>query len=488
MQSNAISSDWVGLVVDGRFPLLEWRGGGEGNGVFLTEWDGPGGPKAAIKLLPGSHEAVEERLARWAEAAELSHPHLTRVFHTGRDFMDGVELAYAVTEYADEVLGEIIQERPLVPGEAREMLEPVLDTLAYLHGQGFVHGHLKPSNILAVDDRLKLAGDDLHRAGDSNHGPVKEGVYAAPETLSETISPTADLWMLGATLVEVLTQRPPASDARAGRDPIVPDSMPEPFAAIARACLRRAPSERATLDAVRAMMEGRILALGGVESRTPQSQIQAPGAEAAEVEAATIGTAGGEDHRKLGTGSAMKSRGPAKTRALALVALLIAVAAAIAIFAMLSRKPQRPAPSASEGQMRERQAPSAAEQGTSQPAESSAAKDRQDGEGASPTAAPEKGGIANRVMPDVAAKASQTIHGKVQVGVRVVVGQDGRVANVDFVSPGVSRYFASRAMEAARQWRFVPPRAGGQAVGSVWTLRFVFRQSGTEASATETSP
>ena len=41
MQSNAIASDWVGRVVDGRFPLLEWRGGGEESGVFLTEWDGP---------------------------------------------------------------------------------------------------------------------------------------------------------------------------------------------------------------------------------------------------------------------------------------------------------------------------------------------------------------------------------------------------------------------------------------------------------------
>jgi TonB family protein len=488
MQSNAIPGNWVGRVVDGRFPLLEWRGGSEGSGVFLTEWDGPGGPKAAIRLIPGDHEAVVERLVRWAAAAKLSHPHLTRVFYFGRDFVDGVELAYAVTEYADEVLGEIIQERPLEPGEARAVLEPVLDTLDYLHGQGFVHGHVKASNIVAVNDELKLAGDDLFRAGHTNHGPVEQGVYAAPETLSGTISPAADLWSLGATLVEVLTQHPPAFEAPARGDPGVPESVPEPFAAMARACLRRAPAERATLDVVRAMMEGKGAARSEAKRPSAGSEIQAPGAEVTEVEAAEVEAAGGEDQRELEAGSAMKSSGLRKTRGLALVALLVAVAAVIVLFAALSHKAQRPALSGSEGQASEGQASSTAGQGTQQPAESPTGKERQDGESLSPTAAPEKGGVANRVMPDVAAKASQTIHGKVQVEVRVAVDPDGGVANADFISPGVSRYFASRAMEAARRWRFTPPRVGGRAVGSVWALRFVFRQSGTEASATETSP
>jgi len=63
--------------------------------------------------------------------------------------------------YADEVLSEILPERALTPAEAKEMLAPVIDTLSYLHAKGLVHGRLKPSNILAVDDRLKLSGDSF---------------------------------------------------------------------------------------------------------------------------------------------------------------------------------------------------------------------------------------------------------------------------------------------------------------------------------------
>lgn len=508
MQRTVSPNDWVGRVVDGRFPLLESRGGSGASWVFLTEWEGPGGPRAAIKFVPGDREAVEKRLARWASAAELSHPRLMRVFHAGRTSIDGVELAYAVTECADEVLGEIIEERPLAPDEARAVLEPILDTLAYLHGQGFVHGHLKPSNIVAVNDRLKLAGDDLYRAGHTNHGAVEEGVYAAPETVSGTISPAADLWLLGVTLVEVLTQHPPAFDPRAGGEPVVPDSVPEPFAAMARACLRRAPAQRATLEQVRAMVEGKTAAVSGPERPSAPAEIQPAGAEtavgeAAEIEAAKvepprfeaakIGRAWGEDEREPDDGWGMESSRRAKTRALALVAVIVAVAAAILLFAALSRKAHQRAASGAgasgnEGQASETQAPSTAQQPTSQPAASSAGGGQQVGEGGSPAGVTAKGAVADRVMPDVAASAIRTIHGKVQVEVRVEVGPDGGVANADFISPGVSRYFASRAMEAARRWRFSPARAGRQAVRSVWTVRFVFRQSGTEASAKETSP
>ena len=74
-------------------------------------------------------------------------------------------LVYSVTEFAEEVLSEIIPERPLSPRETQEMLSPVLDALIYLHGKGFVHGHLKPSNIMVVGNQLKISGDGLRGHG-----------------------------------------------------------------------------------------------------------------------------------------------------------------------------------------------------------------------------------------------------------------------------------------------------------------------------------
>ena len=79
------------------------------------------------------------------------------LYHTGRCQIDNVWLIYAVTEYAEEVLAQILAERPLSPTETSEMLNPVVDALAYLHNNGVVHGRLGPANIMGVEDRLKIS-------------------------------------------------------------------------------------------------------------------------------------------------------------------------------------------------------------------------------------------------------------------------------------------------------------------------------------------
>src|SRR5713226_9453226 len=157
MNTAATRDDWVGRVIDGRFTLLQWLGGSAWGDVFLTELPGHPAQKAAIKLIPADATDAEAYIASWAATTNLSHPHLMRLFHTGRCQINTAPLLYAVMEYAEEDLSQIIPVRPLTPDEAREMLQPVLDALSYLHEKGFVHGHLKPSNIMVVDDQLKLS-------------------------------------------------------------------------------------------------------------------------------------------------------------------------------------------------------------------------------------------------------------------------------------------------------------------------------------------
>jgi TonB family protein len=91
-------------------------------------------------------------------------------------------------------------------------------------------------------------------------------------------------------------------------------------------------------------------------------------------------------------------------------------------------------------------------------------------------------------MPDILPSARRTIHGKVEVRVRVTVDAGGAVANAAFDSRRDSKYFANKAIEAARNWKFKPPRVDGQAVASVWTLRFQFKRNGTEVTPLEVSP
>ena len=100
---------------------------------------------------------------------------------------------------AEENLAQVLAERPLAADEMREMLGPVVDVLAYLHKQGIVHGDIKPSNILANGDQLKLSSDALSRAGEPSDGRLRASAYNPPEsspgfipmprTMSELMAP-----------------------------------------------------------------------------------------------------------------------------------------------------------------------------------------------------------------------------------------------------------------------------------------------------------
>ena len=206
MNTAVPREDWVGRVIDGRFPLLEWLGSTEKAAVFRTELKGPEPRRAVIRVMPAAAEGAKTRLADWAVAAKLSHPHLMCVFDSGRAQIGGVELEYVITEYAEESLSQVIPERPLTTGEAAEMLGPILDALGYLHAQGMVHGHIKPSNVMVVGDRVKLPIEGIQRAGRITEAPGQLRIYDAPEIASGIILPASDIWSLGMTLIEALAQ------------------------------------------------------------------------------------------------------------------------------------------------------------------------------------------------------------------------------------------------------------------------------------------
>src|SRR5207237_203451 len=69
-------------------------------------------------------------------------------------------------------------------------------------------------------------------------------VYDAPEISIGSLSPAADVWSLGVTMVEALSQRAPV-----GREKLfLPNTVPPHFADIARHCLVRDPQSRWTLQ------------------------------------------------------------------------------------------------------------------------------------------------------------------------------------------------------------------------------------------------
>ncbi len=442
-------NDWIGQVVDGKFTILRWLGNSGSGDVFLTELDGQPSQKAAIKLIRANAPYSESQMAGWSAVQRLSHPHLMRLFHVGSCQINGNPMFYAVMEYAEENLSQILPDRPLTPAETKEMLDPLLDALSYVHGKGLVHGHLKPSNIMVVNDQLKLSCDGIQAAGPTPRNPSPFTAYDAPERAAQKISPAADVWSLGISLVEALTQHPPVWDKSKQKEPLVPESLPQPFAQIAKECLRTDPALRCTLADVKARLN-------------PASPVaSASKGAAAEKSAPGIASRSNE-------AVAAEKAAPAKSRMPAIVGGVLVLLAIIAFLTMRSRQTS---PSTTQQSVPAAEAPQTQSPAPESPASSGTVK----------------GAVASQVLPDVSETARNTIHGTVKVKVKAEVDPSGSVSNATLESMGPSRYFSGRALEATQQWKFKPPQVNGKPVSSIWTLQFEFRQTGTTVRPVETS-
>jgi TonB family protein len=242
---------WERQVVNGVFPLRRFLGNSDHSGVFLTEYAAPEPVNAAIKLIPAEPTLTEATLWRWRMAATLSHPHLVRVFDSGRCRLGNKDFLFVVMELSDQNLAEILPRRPLTADEVAELLAPTLAALSFLHAENLVQGQLRPSNFLVVNDQLKLATDTVHAAGEFMESAAVTSVYDAPEAKTGRISTAADIWALGITMVEALTQHAPAVPAeRAARVPL-PAALPETLADTIRRCLSVDPDKRPTVGELR---------------------------------------------------------------------------------------------------------------------------------------------------------------------------------------------------------------------------------------------
>src|SRR5450631_1541770 len=255
MSNAGVWKTWEGRTVDGKFPLRRWLGGSEHSAVFLTERPGQASEKAAIKLIAVDATEADRQLSRWRAAAQISHPHLMRVFESGRCKLDSTPLLYLVMEYAEEDLSQILPQRPLAAAEVTDLLPPLLDSLSYLHSKGFVHGRIKPSNVHAMGDQLKLSADQIVSSAELNPAPKRRDVYDAPETAAGIVSPAGDVWSIGVTLVAALTQNVAFEGETLRGDPDPPETVPPPFRGIARECLHLDPKRRCSITEIQARLQ-----------------------------------------------------------------------------------------------------------------------------------------------------------------------------------------------------------------------------------------
>jgi TonB family protein len=249
---SATAQHLLGQLADGRFPLRKLLGVSPNSAVFLTSepvQPGDPAPDIAIKLIPEDPATSDLQLEHWRAAAALSHPGLLRIHHFGRCAIDGSPCLYIVTERADEDLGQLLPRRALTPDETSGMLAAVLPTLDFLHENGFVHAGVKPSNIHATGDNVKLSADRIVPAGESASTWPLAAPFAAPESV---LFPASDMWSLGVSICETLTKILP-QQRPSGR--FVLPELPAPYEEIVRSALVEDVTLRITLGQLRSLLD-----------------------------------------------------------------------------------------------------------------------------------------------------------------------------------------------------------------------------------------
>jgi hypothetical protein len=233
--SASVPDPFIGRTLGGRYEVLARLGVG-GVGVVYQGRQVQLDRLVAIKVLQQSAAASPEWRRRFEREARvlsgLAHPNVVTVTDFG---IDG-EVSYLVMELLQgKTLAELINEGPLAPARALDIVRQTLRGLAFAHGRGIAHRDLKPANIflqaLPDDaDHVRLldfgtakfleganppgAAENISRAGAVFGTPS----YMAPEQArAKPVDTRADIYAAGAILFELLAGRPPyVADTPAG--------------------------------------------------------------------------------------------------------------------------------------------------------------------------------------------------------------------------------------------------------------------------------
>ena len=486
-----------GEVVNGEFPLRRYLGSSDHSGVFLTEYAAQNLSHAALKLVPAIPTLAESQLAHWSAAASVAHPHLIRLFETGRCQLAGLHYLYVIMDYAEQNLGQLLLHRALSENEVREMLPMMLEALGYLHSRDLVQGQLKPSNVLVIDNQLKVASDTTRPAGEATASIGTLSVYNPPEARDGSFSTSGDMWALGITLCQALTQRAPVRSGERGESVVLPTDFPVAFIDIVRRCLSRNPAQRPSVADFQEWLQGGSVAPAVVAVPPP------PAAAVAAKPAANDGATRLVIRAVLSSEPVPEPEPHRKSWVLPIVIVVAVLGLGWAGVHWFMGQPDSGAASSDAGSTgaaatvapADGSATAGADAQSSGVPATSGAPEASSGSatrsGVAPAASPPSRGsmravpssdpaVLHEEIPNIPLHSRETIHGHVKVIVRVTVDKSGTVVSDVLENPGPSKYFARVAGQAASKWKFAPADHENT---RQWLVRFEFSRDGTKANA-----
>ncbi len=262
--------DWSslsGITLDGGYELKEAMDARDTAAKVRVKVLGSGGKTGIAYFMHLESADAEDQFDVWSTLKEAPHPNLSRPLTVGKLIVGGHETVYMVLPDADEKLAAVVPERPLEWEEAAEVLHSCEKGLAHLHAHGLIHGSVSPGTIEAVGYTVLLNTEGVHRIGKPPRVVWSKPSYLAPESKNLNLTTAADVWCLGATLFEVLSQE------RYGT-PGVELEQGLPLAAVIQRCLDKNPLTRCTLKEAPA-----------VERAAPPTARVAPAPEPVQAEA-----------------------------------------------------------------------------------------------------------------------------------------------------------------------------------------------------------
>lgn len=188
----------------------------------------------------------------------FTHPHLVRAYET----LTQPRLIVFLETLPGETLSHLIdaRERRLPIAQIAHLGLHLCSAMHYLHGQGYLHIDLKPSNIIASAGVAKVL--DLSLARRPGRAPRGIGTlgYQAPEQITgQPLTAATDVWGIGAVLYVAATGEDPVDvdssdeEDRAERVVIAPEPIqrhrrvPTAFRTIIEGCLAADPAARPSI-------------------------------------------------------------------------------------------------------------------------------------------------------------------------------------------------------------------------------------------------
>jgi eukaryotic-like serine/threonine-protein kinase len=272
-----------GKLVTAGYEVVRLLGRGRKLDVY-DAWSEARSCRCVVKTLPP--DFMDDRGARRRLIAEgrllkrLTHPYIVRCY----EVID-VEVPLVVLEtLTGETLDHVLERaHRLSARDAAWLGLHLCSALGYLHGRGWLHLDLKPSNIIVEGGRAKLIDMSIARRPGRSRAIAGTRDYMSPEQITgdDPLGPASDVWGLGGVLFDALVGDPAfdhgplgGRDAFAGEpegedeesDPMDPEDylqiagpapsvasrrrVPRALAALVDSCLARDPQRRPGIAAV----------------------------------------------------------------------------------------------------------------------------------------------------------------------------------------------------------------------------------------------